>query len=337
MKQDRATWSSEWEFLPLQPRGAGGSYRGGVQSAKPTGRGRRIESSALVALAPVVVVFPVSLVALTLFWLPVHAVWDVSYTGFVVGYLAAALLLFLRPVQIAVLSPLLGARRPTRDERVRLDIAWRSVLQAAGMPQRRYVLSVLPADELNAFACGGHLVVVTTLAVDTLPRDELAGVLAHELSHHLGFHTVALTFAQWLSVPVLVLARVGFFLQNVAAAATTSYASHSATLTALGRGVSLVLRTVSWLLLSGLLVANAAGNVAGRGAEFQADQRAVALGYGHELSNALRRVISLGGGERPLTWQERLAATHPPARTRVAKIEAMQRARSTPGAQGQRA
>ena len=68
-----------------------------------------------------------------------------------------------------------------------------------------------------------------------------------------------------------------------------------------------------------------------------ADQRAVALGYGHELSNALRRVISLGGGERPLTWQERLAATHPPARTRVAKIEAMRRARAVPGAHGQRA
>lgn len=285
-----------------------------------------MESSAVAALGPVVVVLPVALIALAVFWLAVRVVWDISYTWFVIGYLAGAVLLFVKPVQAGILTRLLGARRPTRDERVRLDTAWRSVLQAARLPRDRYVLAVLPADELNAFACGGHLVVVTTLAVDTLPRDELAGVLAHELSHHLGFHTVALTIAQWLSVPVLVLARIGFFLQNVAAAATNSFAGNSLVLTVLGRLVSTVLTAVSWVFLSGLLVANAVGNVAGRGAEFQADQRAVALGFGPQLSRALRRVVSLGGGERPRSWQEQLAATHPPARTRVARIEALRRA-----------
>ena len=287
--------------------------------------GRRVESSAVAALVPVFVVLPVALAALAVFWLAVRFVWDVHYTVFVLGYLAGAVLLFLRPFQSAVLTRLLGARPPTRDERVRLDTAWRSVLQAARLPRHRYVLAVLPADELNAFACGGHLVVVTTLAVETLPRDELAGVLAHELSHHLGFHTVALTVAQWLSVPVLVLARIGFFLQNVAAAATHSYASHSAALTAIGRLVSTVLTAVSWVFLSGLLVANAAGNVSGRGAEYQADERAVQLGFGPQLSNALRRVVALGVGERPRGFREHLAATHPPARTRVARIEAMRR------------
>ena len=288
--------------------------------------GRRVESSAVAALVPVFVVLPVALAALAVFWLAVRFVWDVHYTVFVLGYLAGAVLLFLRPFQSAVLTRLLGARPPTRDERVRLDTAWRSALQAARLPRHRYVLAVLPADELNAFACGGHLVVVTTLAVERLPRDELAGVLAHELSHHLGFHTVALTVAQWLSVPVLVLARIGFFLQNVAAAATHSYASHSAALTAIGRLVSTVLTAVSWVFLSGLLVANAAGNVSGRGAEYQADERAVQLGFGPQLSNALRRVVALGVGERPRGFREHLAATHPPARTRVARIEAMRRA-----------
>ena len=79
---------------------------------------------------------------------------------------------------------------------------------------------MLPSDELNAYACGGHLVVVTSFAVAELPRRELAGVLAHELSHHLGLHTVALTIRHWLSLPVVLLARVGFWLQNVATAAT---------------------------------------------------------------------------------------------------------------------
>ena len=285
-----------------------------------------MESSALAALTPVIALFPLCLLALAVFWLPLHALWGLSYLLLAGGYLLAGLLLFLRPVQVLVLARLLGARRPTREEQARLDTAWRSVLQAAGLPPRRYVLAVLPADELNAFACGGHLVVVTTLALETLPRDELAGVLAHELSHHLGFHTVALTLAQWLGVPVLLLARIGFFFQNVASAATTSYASHSATLTFIGRVVSGILTAVSWVFLSGLMAANALGNIAGRGSEFQADERAVHLGFGRELSNALRRVVANGNDERPQTWRERLAAAHPPARTRVARIEANRRA-----------
>jgi Zn-dependent protease with chaperone function len=152
-------------------------------------------------------------------------------------------------------------------------------------------------------------------------------VLAHELSHHLGFHTVALSLSQWFSVPVQVLARIGFFLQNVASAATSSFASHSAALTVIGRIVSALLTAVSWVFLAGLIVANAVGNVAGKGSEFQADARAVQLGFGRELSSALRRVVSMGGGNRPLGWRERLGATHPPARTRIAKIEAIRRAR----------
>lgn len=289
---------------------------------------RRIESSAVAALAPVLALLPVCLGALAVCWLVLRLFWDVGYLTVVGSYLAGVVLLFLKPVQVTVLTRLLGARRPTRDERVRLETAWRSVLQAAHLPQRRYVLAVLPSDELNAFACGGHLVVVTTLAVETLPRDELTGVLAHELSHHLGFHTVALTVAQWLSIPVWLLARIGFFLQNVAQAATSSFARDSASLLLIGRTVSAVLTAVSWVFLAGLVAANALGNWAGRGAEFQADERAVTLGFGRELSNALRRVVAEGGGSRPLGWRERMVATHPPARTRIAKIDAIRRART---------
>ena len=122
--------------------------------------------------------------------------------------------------------------------------------------------AVLPSDDVNAFACGGQLVVVTSYALEALPRDELSGVLAHELSHHLGLHTVALTVAQWMSVPVLLLARIGFFLQNVAAAATTSFVQHSSSMTALGRLVAGLLTAVSWVFLSGLIVSNMLANVA---------------------------------------------------------------------------
>jgi len=288
---------------------------------------RRVDSSAVSAFLPVVAVSPLWLLALAIIWLPLRVVWHISFIAFAVGYLVTGLLLFLRPVQVMVLAPLIGARRPTRHERATLDIAWRSVLQANRLPSRRFVIAVLPIDELNAFACGGHLVVVTSYAIDMLPRDELSGVLAHELSHHLGSHTVALTIGQWLSIPVLVLARIGFFLQNVATAATRTFARRSSALTVAGQFVATVLMAASWVFLSGLLLSNSIGNVVGRNAELQADRRAVRMGFGRPLASALRRVINERRGERPVTWRERLAATHPPARTRVAQIEALLRAR----------
>jgi Zn-dependent protease with chaperone function len=278
------------------------------------------------AFLPVVAVIPLWLLALGVVWLPLRVVWHISFLTLALGYLVAVVVLFLRPVQVAILAPLLGARRPNRHERAALDIAWRSVLQANRLPARRFVIAVLPIDELNAFACGGHLVVVTSYAIDTLPRDELSGVLAHELSHHLGSHTIALTIGHWLSLPVFALARIGFFLQNVSTAATRTFARRSSSLTALGQFASAVLMAISWIFLSGLLLSNAIANVVGRTAELQADRRAVTMGFGKPLASALRRVINERRGERPATLRERLAATHPPARTRVAQIEALLRA-----------
>jgi Zn-dependent protease with chaperone function len=184
---------------------------------------------------------------------------------------------------------------------------------------------VLDSDELNAFACGGHLVVVTSFAVGDLSEAELSGVLAHELSHHLGLHTVALTLGHWLSLPVVMLARIGFFLQNVARAATDSFVADSAALTFVGRVVAFTLTAVSWVFLAALYASDALANVVGQTQEFEADRRAVRMGYGRPLAGALRRVIALGGGGRASGWRERLAMSHPPARTRVARIEAMLR------------
>ncbi len=284
---------------------------------------RRVESSAFTALLPTLAVAPVWLVALFIVWLPLRLLWPVPFVLFAAGYLIAGVVLFLRPVQVRLVAPLLGARRPNRDERAILDTSWRSVLQANRLPRSRYALAVLPADELNAFACGGHLVIVTSYAVETLPRDELTGVLAHELSHHLGFHTVALTVSQWLSMPVLLLARIGIFLQNVATAATDTFARDSPSLTALGRLLSGVLTAVSWVFLAGLGASNVLSNLVGRNAEFQADLRVVAMGFGKPLASALRRVATTTPPVQ--TWRERVSTSHPPARTRVARIEALLR------------
>ena len=93
--------------------------------------GRRPDSSAFAVLVPTAALLPVSLVALAAFWLVVRLVAPVPYWAFAVGYLAAGVLMFLRPVQRLLLSWLYGARRPTPEELDRLEPAWHDVVEQA--------------------------------------------------------------------------------------------------------------------------------------------------------------------------------------------------------------
>lgn len=286
---------------------------------------RSVERSAIWAFVPVAAMAPFSLLAIAVFWLPFRVLFGLPYWVAVVGFLAAGLLLFVRPFQAAVLTPLLGARPPDPDEGIRIEQAWRTVAQANGLPPRRYIIRVLPSDDLNAFACGGHLMVVTSFAAHRLTDAQLRGVLAHELSHHLGMHTVAITIGHWLSVPVVVLAKIGFFFENVAQAAAASFGRRSPVIEAIGLITATIFRGAGWAFTVALRGGDTLGNIVSHSSEFEADKRAVMMGFGPELASALRRVIASGSGKRPIGWRARLAASHPSARTRVARIDAFTR------------
>lgn len=286
---------------------------------------RSVERSAIWAFVPVIAMAPFTMLALAVFWLPFGLVFGVRLWWVLVAYLLLGLLLFVRPFQVLVLTPILGARRPMPDESVVIDPIWAQIAQANDFPAKRYVLRVLPSDELNAYACGGHLVVVTTFAVDRLTDAQLRGVLAHELSHHLGLHTVAITFGHWLSAPVVLLARIGFFFENVAHAAASSFGDGSPAVAMVGKLAAGLINVLSWIFTAALRGSDALANMVGHSSEYEADQRAVRMGFGRELAGALRFVIDQGIAGRPIGWRARLAATHPPALTRVARIEALLR------------
>ncbi len=288
-------------------------------------RERGIDGSAVSALVPVLATIPMWILALAVFWWPIHVFWQVPLWAFAGGYLAAGAVMFYSPLQSVIVMRLLGARRATKAQAARLEPAWRSVAQQSHVSQRRFQLAVIESEELNAFACGGSLVVVTSYAIDTLPRNEMVGVLAHELAHHLGMHTVALSLRQWLSLPIFVLAEIGFFLQNVATAATSSFASNSSVLTTLGRGLGRVLQAFSWIFLAGLMLSNAIANTVGQRSELDADRRAVSMGFGRELAVALRRVAEEPRQAPPSGWRGKLEQTHPSPRTRLRRVAAQLR------------
>lgn len=297
---------------------------------------RHVESSAITGLAPVVALLPIWLIATAVFWLPFGLLGGVSFKLFAVSLLLLGVVLFSRPVQRLIFARLLGARPPTNVELSRLRPAWRSVAQANHFSADRFVLAVADGDDINAFACGGHLLVVSSYAINHLDGNELAGVLAHELSHHLGGHTVALTIAQWMSLPVIALARIGFFLQRIAQAAANVFADRYPSVRFIGRIIATVLSVIAWIFLSGLLIARSWGNVVGRASEYQADARAVRMGFGRELLSALKLVVTTGHGEVSQGWGAFILTSHPSARIRVARLEAMLRQGDATGHERQR-
>ena len=288
-------------------------------------RQRRIDGYAIAAIAPVVALIPAWLVAVAAFWWVTQLFVNVSFVVFAGVWFLLGGVLFLRPVQKLVLMRLLGARTPTRQENDSLQRAWHVVAQANHIPPGRFVLSVADSEDLNAFASGGHLVVVSSWAIANLSREDLSGVLAHELSHHLGMHTIALTVGQWLTIPIVLLARIGFYVQNIAHAATDTFTQGSSGASLIGKTIAGALTIVSWIFLSMISISQVIGNATGKGAEFKADETVVNMGFGRELRNALRIVIAAGHGERATHWRDRLVTAHPPARTRVARIEAQLR------------
>jgi Zn-dependent protease with chaperone function len=282
---------------------------------------RGFDKSVVFTALPVIALLPAWFVSIVVIWLPIAAFTEISLLQFTLVAFLSSGLVFLRTVQSVILTRLIGTRAPTPSEIARLEAPWKAVLQANHQPRSKFLITILDSDEVNAFACGGHLVVVSSFALQYLPEAELRGVLAHELSHHLGSHTVLLAIGQWLSVPIIVLGRIGLFFQHLAEAATRTLGGSSPALEMVGIVIAAFVRLVSMLFLSTLTISQKIGNLVGRNTEYDADSRVVRMGFGRDLANALRLI---GGESRDSTsWRENLVTSHPPAKTRIVRIEAL--------------
>lgn len=277
---------------------------------------------------PVLALLPAWLTAMSLIWVVVAIPFDTSYVTFIGTAALASVVMFLPATQRIFVTRMLGVRTPERHERRRLDTAARMVLAAARTPKRRFVFAIDESSDVNAFACGGHILVVSSFALDKLDDDELLGVVAHEFSHHLGAHTVGLSFAQWFSLPVLLFARLGEFTRKVARSPLRRLEAMEGAARHIARALDVVMRGFSWLFGATLVTAQRLNDLVGRDAEFHADRRVVELGFGRQLSRALTHVAARDGSSIGRSRHERIFSSHPPARTRIARIEALLRSRS---------
>ncbi|MBR7835912.1 M48 family metalloprotease [Actinospica durhamensis] len=314
--------------------------------------GPRPDRTALLSLGMVVLFAPLAALCL----LPLLLLLGLTGLPLRLGYalwVLTACLYGLRPVQLALAKLLWPVRRPTQGEQQRLDEVWSRVLRRAAVSERRFRIWVVDLADVNAHCVGRDLICVTTGALAELGDRELAGVLAHELGHHLRMHTAAAAFLVWVLLPLQAVSLVGSGLALPFARMARGLGSADGVDCVFGArraAVSVLARLESGLRLvfaaPGML-AFAVKNAAGRTAEFQVDAYAVDLGFGAELLSALRwfEACAQPPQVQPLVPGPRRARhaavrearpTHPPLERRMARITARLAVESaaevTPGA-----
>ncbi len=201
----------------------------------------------------------------------------------VVAWLASGAFAFHPPSEDFIARYLLRLRYPTPWESARLEPQWRKVTARAGVEGRAYRLWVEDSDDLNALSAAGHIVGITRFAL-TLPEDQLAAVLAHELGHHTDGHAWSSLLGSWYAAP-------GRLAWAVVRAVTRFCRRFSSCLTFLLLiavvGAVAALALAYWFVVVPLLAAPYLLAAVSRRAELRADRHAAALGFAPMLAQVL--------------------------------------------------
>jgi heat shock protein HtpX len=107
----------------------------------------------------------------------------------------------------------MGAKEVSESEYPELHASISRLSQQADLPKP--TVAVADSKVPNAFAAGrsqkNATVCVTTELLRTLERDELDGVLAHELAHVKNRDVMVMTIASFLSTVAFMIVRMGFW------------------------------------------------------------------------------------------------------------------------------
>ena len=224
------------------------------------------------------------------------------------------------------------AREITPVESPDLYAMVRELAMRANLPMPR--LYLIPEEAPNAFATGRdpqHGVVAVTEGLSRLlGRDEIAGVIAHELSHIKHRDTLVMCVAATLAGALSMLANMAMWGSLFGGGRSSEDEEHGS-------------HPLAGLL--GIIVAPLAATLIqmaiSRGREFVADEEAARVtGKPLALASALRKIESWSGrlpmnSGSPSTAHlfiqnpfaggglVRLFSTHPPTKARVERLEAM--------------
>ena len=237
---------------------------------------------------------------------------------------AASIGIALSPIGEAILRLLEELRRPeTREEIEYLNDVFGEVYGKAKLQNSRLSenIEVFIIDRMyvNAFAIGRKTVAVTRGALETFSREELKGVLAHELGHISHGDTIGLLLnvvGNGIFSVLIIFARlILFIVQLVISTIEENFV------------FCIVFQFFRFMLEVFVLVFILIGEIIlainSRNNEYNADRFAGEMGYTEELCSALYLLqkISLPS-KTPII--ERFRASHPNTANRIERLEAMQ-------------
>ncbi|MFF3146226.1 M48 family metalloprotease [Streptomyces sp. NPDC057927] len=274
----------------------------------------------LVSLA-VVASFAVGILGTAMGWLVILA------------WLASGALVFHRPTELAFARHVMKLRAPLAEERARLEPIWREVTARAGIEAHTYELMVENSTDLNAVAAAGHVVGVTTYALNEIPSSNLAAVLAHELGHHTGGHAWTGLLGYWYSLPGRIawafmrgIARIAIRVASVFSLAATGMVYLFIGMFVIGGFVA------AWYITVPLVAAPYLLAYVGRQGELRADRQAADLGFAPHLAQVLyhfqaqedtvkAQAAAQGRQLKEPGGLAKLLTTHPDNHTRLQALE----------------
>ncbi len=242
------------------------------------------------------------------------------------GAEAALVLVGLSPPGQSVLAWLAGCRPPTAAQRAYLTGVLSAVRGRTGY-QRPVVLHVIRVRPVNAFALGTRHVAVT-LGWFGLPRDEQEAILAHELGHLRGGHSV---MTGGLSLMSTAGNALGWLATWIGLGILVGGALSGGRRRDQGAGLALLVLGFALAAACMTLTVWAMWAVYCRQSEYDADAFASRHGYRLALASALERitpprftgrsVTNTVWASHPATWRRlsRLEQPHRPPRVRAAQ------------------
>ncbi len=225
----------------------------------------------------------------------------------------------------------MGAKTVSEEEHPELHDMVTRLSRQADLPKPQ--IAIAQNQVPNAFATGRNqrnaTVAVTTGLMQTLDRDELEGVIAHELAHIKNRDVMVMTIASFLASVAFIIVRWGWLFGGNNRNAAPVWVAIL---------VSLVVWIVSFFLMRAL----------SRYREYSADRGAAAItGKPAALASALMKISGRMDAvpDRDLREQAemnaffiipirrgfigKLASTHPPTEERIERLRALEREMET--------
>ncbi len=274
------------------------------------------------------------LVLMTLIGLAIGWVWDSLLFGAILTLIAASVYALIAYMQgRTLITKMVGARELTKKEFPHAYHAIEGMSLAAGIPTPKMYVIDTPA--LNAFATGRSpedgAVVLTTGLIKTLNRQELEGVIAHELAHIRNYDIRVMMVAAVITGILLFLSQ--FLLRSMFFSGGRSRG---------GKGQVILLLVAIVLAILSPIIAEMIRLGISRKREYAADAgAAVITRYPPGLAGALRKIANdpkpaerianqatnhlfISNPERKKTgFWARMFSTHPPIEERIKRLEMM--------------